>query len=136
MLRVLFQSPAILDEIATVAHCSGHFGNQCDYKRARDEVERLSDFDLHQICLEYPSLEKFSLDREALYNSPKMTLLQELLPKLVVSDVLIILKEFSDDDGDNGDLDDADDDDIVTIAFSQKDIECCCLVNGLAFSTF
>ena len=44
----------------------------------------MSDFDLHQLCLEYEALHSLQLDASALYDSPKMRLLQTLLPQLQV----------------------------------------------------
>jgi len=82
LLRVRYKDPAVLDKIAQIAYHAEHFGRQCDYQRARDEVDQLSDFDIHQMCLEYPSLQYLRLDATVLYDSPKMNLLRDLLPQL------------------------------------------------------
>jgi SWI/SNF-related matrix-associated actin-dependent regulator of chromatin subfamily A containing DEAD/H box 1 len=47
------------------------------------EIETFSDYDLHQLCLQYEgSLGKYSLAAETLYDSPKMNYLRDLLPRL------------------------------------------------------
>lgn len=85
LLRVHYRSNEVLDRIAQAAYHNEHFGNQCDYQRVRDEIEKMSDYDLHLICLEYPSLLKgCELEATALYNSPKMEKLRGLLPTLQV----------------------------------------------------
>ena len=46
---------------------------QCDYKRVRDELNKFSDYDLHQICTQYPDkLKPLELLPEDLYSSQKM----------------------------------------------------------------
>ena len=68
-----------------VALAHDHFGNQCDFRRVLDEITSFSDFDLHQVCLEYPDyLADLQLSAETLYDAPKMKLLQTLVPSLVV----------------------------------------------------
>jgi SWI/SNF-related matrix-associated actin-dependent regulator 1 of chromatin subfamily A len=85
LLRVHYKDAAVLDKIAKTAYNQEHFGNQCDLQRVRAEIELLSDFDLHCLCLEYPlSLKGLELDSTALYDSPKMELLQSMLPQLQV----------------------------------------------------
>lgn len=69
-----------------MAYHQGHFGDQCDLKRVRDEIESMSDFDIHLLCLEYPeSLAGYELDASVLYDSPKMHHLRDLLPQLDAS---------------------------------------------------
>ena len=84
LLRVRYQDDKIMTRIAEVAYAEGRFGYQCDYKRVRDEVDKFSDFDLHQLCLEFPSLTSLQLDSTALYDSQKMQKLKEMLPALAV----------------------------------------------------
>ena len=85
LLRVRYKDPTVLDKIAKTAYNQEHFGNQCDLQRVRAEIELLSDFDLHCLCLEYPlSLKGLELDSTALYDSPKMELMQSMLPQLQV----------------------------------------------------
>ena len=68
-----------------------HFGTQCDFRRVVDEIAGFSDFDLHQVCLEYPDyLSDLQLSAETLYDAPKMQLLRTLVPDLVVSCLLIL----------------------------------------------
>jgi SNF2 family DNA or RNA helicase len=84
LLRVRYRDAKTLEKISIIAHSMGHFGNQCDYQRVRDEIEGMSDFDIHQLCLEYEALNSLQLDASALYDSPKMDLLRTLLPQLMV----------------------------------------------------
>ena len=85
LLRVRYRDEIIMDKIAMTAYTEGRFGRQCDYKRVREEIDKFSDFDIHQLCLEYPeSLGRFQLDADVLYDSKKMQKLRELLPFLVV----------------------------------------------------
>ena len=84
LLRVRYMEEAVMKKIAEVSYAEGRFGYQCDLKRVRDEVEKFSDFDLHQLCLEFPALHHLQLDATALYDSQKMQKLKEMLPALVV----------------------------------------------------
>jgi hypothetical protein len=85
LLRVRYQDEEVMSKIAGIAYSRGRFGNQCDYQRVRDEIDNFSDFDLHQLCLEYPeTLGHLQLDAEVLYDSQKMQKLKTMLPKLVV----------------------------------------------------
>ena len=85
LLRVRYQDEAVMGKIAEVCHIEGRFGRQCDYQRVRDEIDKFSDFDLHQLCLEFStSLGHLQLDSEVLYDSQKMRKLKEMVPKLVV----------------------------------------------------
>jgi SWI/SNF-related matrix-associated actin-dependent regulator 1 of chromatin subfamily A len=75
-----------LNQIAKVALANGYFGDQCDLKRVRAELDTYSDFDLHQLCLQFSDyLRHLELPLEALFDSPKMCLLKQLLPRLIVS---------------------------------------------------
>jgi SNF2 family DNA or RNA helicase len=85
LLRVRYQDEEVMREIAGIAYSRGRFGNQCDYQRVRDEIDSFSDFDLHQLCLEYPeTLGHLQLEADVLYDSQKMQKLKAMLPKLVV----------------------------------------------------
>lgn len=85
LLRVRYQDEEVMSKIAGIAYSRGRFGNQCDYQRVRDEIDNFSDFDLHQLCLEYPeALGHLQLDADVLYDSQKMIKLKTMLPKLVV----------------------------------------------------
>ena len=86
LLRVRYQDDATMNKIAEVTYAEGRFGYQCDFQRVRDEIDKFSDFDLHQLCLEYPGpLGHLQLDSSALYDSQKMEKLKEMLPRLAVS---------------------------------------------------
>jgi hypothetical protein len=85
LLRVRYQDEEVMSKIAGIAYSRGRFGNQCDYQRVRDEIDSFSDFDLHQLCVEYPeTLGHLQLDADVLYDSQKMQKLKSMLPKLVV----------------------------------------------------
>ena len=85
LLRVRYRDEKVMDKIAVTAHAEGRFGRQCDYRRVRAEIDKFSDFDIHQLCLEYPeSLGQYQLDADVLYDSKKMQKLRELLPYFVV----------------------------------------------------
>ena len=88
LLRVRYQDEVVMKKIAEVTYAEGRFGYQCDLKRVRDEIDKFSDFDLHQLCLEYPGpLGSLQLDASALYDSQKMQKLKEMLPRLAVSQI-------------------------------------------------
>ena len=53
LLRVRFGEDAILRRVAEIAFKAGHFGYQCDLNMVVNELASQSDFDLHQICLQY-----------------------------------------------------------------------------------
>lgn len=84
LLRVRYVEEETLNLIATVALSMGHFGKHCDkLDRIREEIEKFSDYDIHRLCLEYPQhLGHLRLDASTLYDSPKLALMKELLPKL------------------------------------------------------
>lgn len=85
LLRVHYTEDETIDMVARVALANGHFGDQAGYDRVRAEICTFSDFDIHHLCLEYPStLGHLQLKSEVLYDSVKMTVLKELLPSLVV----------------------------------------------------
>lgn len=54
LLRTRFASPDVMQRIVDVTYQVGHFGEQCDRKMVAEELSSFSDFDLHQICTEYP----------------------------------------------------------------------------------
>ena len=84
LLRNRYVDPAQIELIANVTHIREHFGNQCDLQRVREELAEFSDYDLHELCMEYfDALSHLELPEEALYDSPKMVYLQEHLPLLV-----------------------------------------------------
>eukprot|EP01035_Chromulina_nebulosa_P021866 gene21866-28307_t len=84
LLRIRYNDEDVLNKIAMIAYNQGHFGEQCDFKRVREEIDSMSDYDIHLLCLEYPnSIGSLRLDSTALYDSPKMMLLRDFLPKLI-----------------------------------------------------
>ena len=85
LLRVRYQDLEVMEKIADVAYAVGRFGNQCNLERVQEELQKFSDFDLHQLCLEFPdALGHLRLDAEVLYDSPKMQKLKGMLPELLV----------------------------------------------------
>lgn len=85
LLRVRYKDEEVMTKIAEVALAQGRFGYQCNYQRVRDEIDKFSDFSLHQLCLEYPdSLGYLQLSADTLYASQKMQKLKEMLPRLAV----------------------------------------------------
>mmetsp|Transcript_26397 Transcript_26397/g.39169 ORF Transcript_26397/g.39169 Transcript_26397/m.39169 type:complete len:472 (-) Transcript_26397:136-1551(-) len=86
LLRVRYSDDAVIDEISTVLYATGHFGDQCDIARVREEVKQFSDFDINHLCLEYPShLGHLQLSSDVLYDSPKLRQLRDMLPALISS---------------------------------------------------
>jgi SWI/SNF-related matrix-associated actin-dependent regulator 1 of chromatin subfamily A len=84
LLRVKYQDEVVMNKIAEVSHAMEHFGNQCDLRRVREELDKFSDYDLHQLCMEYPAyLSEYIVPAEMLYNSPKLMRLKSLLPELI-----------------------------------------------------
>ena len=72
-----------MKKIADVAFSRAYFGKCADYKRVRDELDKFSDYDLNELCMEYPdSLGHLQLPPEALYDSQKMRKLRKMLPAL------------------------------------------------------
>lgn len=53
LLRIRFTSPEVMQRIADVTFQLGHFGMQCDMKMVVEELGSFSDFDLHQVCMQY-----------------------------------------------------------------------------------
>eukprot|EP01035_Chromulina_nebulosa_P018987 gene18987-24802_t len=92
LLRVRYNDPTVLDYIAQVTLSYDFYGSNCKYDQVRKEIENSSDFDIHSICLTYPdSLGKYILTDDVLYDSPKMQLLKDLLPKLVEENHRILI---------------------------------------------
>lgn len=85
LLRVRYNDNATIEKIASIAHAREHFGNQCDLSRVKQEIySSFSDFDIHQLCAEYGGpLASLELQEDALFDSPKMVALKELLPTLI-----------------------------------------------------
>ncbi|CAM9553860.1 unnamed protein product, partial [Discosporangium mesarthrocarpum] len=56
---------------------------QATIEMVRKELAGYSDFDLHQLCLSFPSLSHLCLSEETLFTSAKMERLKDILPPLV-----------------------------------------------------
>ena len=83
LLRVRFKKTEDLDLIAKVAAINQHFGVSATLDRIREELELMSDLDLHYLCSEYRDLQHLTLDSDVLYDSPKMRHLKKVLPELL-----------------------------------------------------
>ena len=83
LLRVRFKKADDLDLIAKVACINQHFGASATLDRIREELELMSDLDLHYLCSEYRDLQHLTLGSEVLYDSPKMRHLKKILPELL-----------------------------------------------------
>merc|ERR1711871_47970 len=84
LLRRRYTGDEKLTKITSVALTKQHFGKHCDsVSMIREEIENMSDFDIHRICLEYEKyLGDLALPLECIYDSPKISILADLLPQL------------------------------------------------------
>jgi SWI/SNF-related matrix-associated actin-dependent regulator 1 of chromatin subfamily A len=82
LLRVHYVDENVIQRVAHKAYEGGHFGDKCTFDRVLQEMETFSDYDIHQLCLQYSGLEKYQLSADTLYDSPKMQHLRQLLPEL------------------------------------------------------
>lgn len=85
MLRTHFVSDEVLSLMSRSLHRADAFGNQCTIDMVRKELESYSDFELHDLCVQYSGneeLQRLQLPIETLLKSAKFDYLRELLPKL------------------------------------------------------
>uniref|UniRef100_M4C517 ATP-dependent helicase n=1 Tax=Hyaloperonospora arabidopsidis (strain Emoy2) TaxID=559515 RepID=M4C517_HYAAE len=85
LLRRHFVSDEVLEIMCRCLHKAEAFGNQCSMSRVRQELESYSDFELHDLCVQYESIDelrKLQLPMETLLASAKFSFLRKLLPKL------------------------------------------------------
>ncbi|RLN20870.1 hypothetical protein BBO99_00005434 [Phytophthora kernoviae] len=85
LLRRHFVSDEVLDTMSMCLHRAEAFGNQCSITRVRQELESYSDFELHDLCVQYQAVEdlrRLQLPMETLLASAKFDYLRGLLPKL------------------------------------------------------
>ncbi|CAH0481841.1 unnamed protein product [Peronospora belbahrii] len=85
LLRRHFDSDEVLKTMSRCLHRAGAFGNQCSMSRVRQELESYSDFELHDLCVQYEAIDELrqlQLPMETLLSSAKFAFLQKLLPKL------------------------------------------------------
>lgn len=122
LLRVHYTEDKIINKIATMAYHGGYFGDQCTFQRVKAEIEGFSDYDIHNLCLQFAeSLGDLQLDATTLYNSPKMEYLRQLLPQLQVNAICYYSRHCSLVNN------------YLRTHCREKVIECCCLVNGPSF---
>lgn len=92
------------DDIDHLADCLmqyGFFGRDATLskKLVRAELDSFSDFDIHCVALEMieedpswqPKMERYCLDSDCLFMSPKFNCLRELLPSLVAEEHRILI---------------------------------------------
>ncbi|GLE00408.1 hypothetical protein PINS_up009165 [Pythium insidiosum] len=85
LLRNHYASEDVLDTLSRCLHRAEAFGTQCSIAMVRKEIEGYSDFELHDLCVQYggiDELKQLQLPIEALLESAKFDLLRDLLPKL------------------------------------------------------
>ncbi|KAG7394146.1 hypothetical protein PHYBOEH_005601 [Phytophthora boehmeriae] len=85
LLRRHFVSDEVLDTMSMCLHRAEAFGNQCSITRVRQELESYSDFELHDLCVQYQAIEdlrRLQLPMETILGSAKFDYLRQLLPKL------------------------------------------------------
>ncbi|RHY32487.1 hypothetical protein DYB32_002523 [Aphanomyces invadans] len=85
LLRQHYESPTVMEVFARHLYRNGEFGTECSLDMVKNEIEGYSDFELHQLCLEYahiPEMLALQLPSDKLLDSGKFDLLRELLPKL------------------------------------------------------
>jgi SWI/SNF-related matrix-associated actin-dependent regulator 1 of chromatin subfamily A len=85
LLRRHYVSDDVMETMSRCLHRADAFGNQCTISRVRQELESYSDFELHDLCVQYggiDELRKLQLPMETLLASAKFDYLRELLPKL------------------------------------------------------
>lgn len=85
LLRNHYVSDEVLDTMSRALHRADAFGNQCSIAMVRKELESYSDFELHDLCVQYSAneeLRKLQLPMDILLDSAKFIYLRKLLPKL------------------------------------------------------
>ncbi|OWZ19592.1 ATP-dependent helicase [Phytophthora megakarya] len=85
LLRRHFVSDEVLETLSRCLHRAEAFGNQCSMSRVRQELESYSDFELHDLCVQYEAIDELrqlQLPMETLLASAKFDYLRTLLPKL------------------------------------------------------
>ncbi|RHZ12957.1 hypothetical protein DYB26_003199 [Aphanomyces astaci] len=85
LLRQHYESPQVMDTIARQLYKLGEFGTECSLAMVKSEIEGYSDFELHNLCVEYahqPEMRSLQLTSDKLLDSGKFDLLRELLPRL------------------------------------------------------
>ncbi|KAG7386702.1 hypothetical protein PHYPSEUDO_015382 [Phytophthora pseudosyringae] len=85
LLRRHFVADEVLETMSRYLHRAEAFGSQCSISRVRQELESYSDFELHDLCVQYEAIDelrKLQLSMETLLASAKFGYLRTLLPKL------------------------------------------------------
>ncbi|KAF0686234.1 Aste57867_21939 [Aphanomyces stellatus] len=85
MLRHYYGSADVMDIVARHLYRNGEFGSECSLEMVKTEIDGYSDFDIHQLCLEYahiPEMLSLQLPPEKLLDSAKFDFIRDLLPRL------------------------------------------------------
>ncbi|XP_030623950.1 SWI/SNF-related matrix-associated actin-dependent regulator of chromatin subfamily A containing DEAD/H box 1b [Chanos chanos] len=70
--------------------------HNADPAAIQDDMEVLSDFELHQLCAQYPVLQEYQLSTDLLLDSGKLHLLTQLLPALKEKgDRVVLFSQFT-----------------------------------------
>lgn len=92
LLRRLYaESDSRFLEICQRVHDLEVFGSRCTLAQVMKELSNTSDFEIHRICEEHRSLAPYRLSEEQLFDSGKMRVLRELLPRLAAEGHRILL---------------------------------------------
>ncbi|OQR88485.1 ATP-dependent helicase [Thraustotheca clavata] len=95
LLRHHFNSASKMKVLSKHLYKLGAFGNQCTLSMVEKEIETYSDFDLHELCVQYsdvsPELRALQLSEDVLLNSAKLKFLQTLLPNLKQDDHRVLI---------------------------------------------
>ncbi|KAL8003902.1 putative ATP-dependent helicase HrpB, P-loop containing nucleoside triphosphate hydrolase [Plasmopara halstedii] len=94
LLRQHFVSDNVLDTMSRCLHQAQAFGNQCSMDRVRQELESYSDFELHDLCVQYAAIDdlrRLQLPMETLLASAKFDFLRSLLPQLHKNDHRVLI---------------------------------------------
>ncbi|GMG16035.1 unnamed protein product [Phytophthora fragariaefolia] len=85
LLRRHFVSEEVLETMSRCLHRAEAFGNQCSMSRVHQELESYSDFELHDLCVQYEAIDELrnlQLPMETLLASAKFDYLRKILPTL------------------------------------------------------
>ncbi|KAJ8601373.1 hypothetical protein CTAYLR_005028 [Chrysophaeum taylorii] len=91
LVRTSAYEGKVFNAIVDAAFRRQHFGESVHKSKIRAELETYSDFDLHQLCLEYEELRDYGLKRDALLQSAKCRQLRILLPQLRAQNRRVLL---------------------------------------------
>ncbi|CAM9581935.1 unnamed protein product [Chrysoparadoxa australica] len=82
LLQHYFKDKEVIKRVEDALHSSHYFGDRATLDMVRKELQTYGDYDLHQVCVQFPSLKDLTLGQDALFNSAKISHLHSLLPRL------------------------------------------------------